>query len=133
MKARSKPNGDRVSADSNGHFDLADYPTEYLECREQMRHTLPRLAEWRWATLRSTTGRPIEYHRTTQCVSCQAIVRDVINASNGTKTRKITRPTLPVVYRIPRSASVTVYQLRLELMRRYAAQAETIIEEEAAR
>lgn len=111
-------------------FDLGAYPTEFLVCREQQRHTLPLTAEWRWSVLKSATGRPIEYSRVAQCLSCQAIVTDVINPTNGTKVRKILRPTLPVVYRIPRTAGVTVYQLRMELVRRFEDRAEVILEGE---
>lgn len=98
-----------------------------------MRHTLPRQAEWRWTTLRNARGKVIEYTRTTMCLSCNAIVQDVIHATNGTKTRKITRPGLPVAYRIPRSAGITVYQMRLELMRRYESVAENVVEEKPKR
>lgn len=121
-----------MSATENGRFDLASYPTEYLACREQMRHTLPLNADWRWALLRTTTGRVIEYTRTAMCRSCQAIVQDTINAADGTRVRKITRPTLPVVYRIPKAAEVSIYDIRMELVRRFAEQATpTIVKEES--
>jgi hypothetical protein len=119
-----------MSAEQNGEFDLTNYPTEFLACREQMRHTLPLNAEWRWSILRSTTGRVIEYSRTTQCRSCQAIVQDTINPANGTRARKITRPTLPVVYRIPRAAEVSIYAIRQELVRRFEEQATVYIVKE---
>ena len=101
-------------------FDLSEYPTEFLECREAMRHRLPPNAEWRWSVLRSVSGRPIEYKRVCLCLSCKAIVTDVINASDGTKKRDVLRPGLPVPYRIPRTAGVTVYDIRLELMSRFS-------------
>lgn len=110
-----------------GTFDLSHYPTEFLECREAKRHRTPAYNEWRWSVLKSVTGRPIEYTRTAQCLSCKAIVQDVIDATSGMKKRKITRPTLPQVYRIPRDAGVTVYDLRLELMSRIATDAEVIV------
>lgn len=111
-------------------FDLSKYPTAFLECREAMRHRTPPNRKWRWSVLKSISGRPIEYTRTCQCLTCKAVVQDVIDATNGTKVRKIRRPTSPQVYRIPRSAGVTVYQLRLELMSRMAADAEEFIEDE---
>lgn len=113
-----------------GTFDLSQYPTEFLECREAKRHRTPAYNEWRWSVLKSVSGRAIEYTRTTQCLSCKAIVQDVIDASSGTKKRKITRPTLPQVYRIPREAGVSTYDLRLELMNRMAAEAEVVVAEE---
>lgn len=109
-------------------FDLSAYPTEFLECREAMRHRLPPNAEWRWSVLRSPSGRPIEYTRVCLCLSCKAIVKDVINATDGTKKRDVLRPGLPVSYRIPRAAGVSVYDIRLELMSRFVEQAEVRIE-----
>jgi len=113
---------------STAVFDLKQYPTEYLECREAMRHRLPANSDWRWSVLRSATGTPIEYTRTCMCLSCKAIVTDIINAKDGSKNRKVRRPTLPVQYRIPRSAGITVYDQRLELIGRFAQQAEVQIE-----
>jgi hypothetical protein len=108
-------------------FDLTKYPTEYLECREAMRHRLPANADWRWSVLKNTRGKILEYKRTTQCLSCQALITDVTYA-DGTKKRTVLRPTLPMAYRIPRAAGVSVYDLRLELMSRFQTQAEVITE-----
>lgn len=106
---------------ADGEFDLSQYPTEFLMCRSSMRHTLPPLNHWRWSVVRAMTGRVIEATATAQCITCKAIVQDVVNGQNGQKKRRITRPTLPVVYRIPKSAGVTPYDLRLELLSRVSA------------
>jgi len=113
---------------------LAEYDEKMLVCR-QGQHRWPPYTTWHWKVTTGLRRKPIEYRLDLECEICGKVAHDRINATTGEKTRTYTDPPVPEGhpgYRIPRDADVTRTDLRLEMLHRFASQAE-VVEAKAAK
>lgn len=107
---------------------IADYDERMLICR-QGQHRWPPYTSWKWKVTLGLKRRPLAYRLDLECEICGKVAHDTIDANTGDKKRTYTDPKPPEGhpgYRIPRELDVTRADLRLEMLHRFARDAEPI-------
>lgn len=99
---------------------VTGYKEQFVACRSGQ-HRWPPYNSLRWRVTRGLRGKPVAYRVTQMCEVCHMLAMDTIDAHTGDRLRSYRQPE---GYRIPREADVSRSDLRLELINRFAADAE---------